>query len=80
MSYNIESGNRSLVYKTDWDVTRHFLTKNDKFSVITVNEDAQSQIIVRNNKDSSIVNFKGIENLNINSVSFSDDEKIVRIN
>ena len=80
MSYNIESGNRSLVYKTDWDVTRHFLTKNDKFSVITVNEDAQSQIIVRNNKDSSIVNFKGIENLNINSVSFSDNEKIVRIN
>ena len=80
MSYNIESGNRSLVYKTDWDVTRHFLTKNDKFSVITVNEDAQSQIIVRNNKDSSIVNFKGIENLNINSVSFSDDEKMVRIN
>lgn len=80
MSYNIESGNRSLVYKTDWDVTRHFLTKNDKFSVITVNEDAQSQIIVRNNKDSSIVSFKGIENLNINSVSFSDDEKMVRIN
>ena len=80
MSYNIESGNRSLVYKTEWDVTRHFLTKNDKFSVITVNEDAQSQIIVRNNKDSSIVNFKGIENLNINSVSFSDNEKIVRIN
>ena len=80
MSYNIESGNRSLVYKTKWDVTRHFLTKNDKFSVITVNEDAQSQIIVRNNKDSSIVNFKGIENLNINSVSFSDNEKIVRIN
>ena len=80
MSYNIESGNRSLVYKTHWDVTRHFLTNNDKFSVITVNEDAQSQIIVRNNKDSSIVNFKGIENLNINSVSFSDDEKMVRIN
>ena len=80
MSYNIKSGKRSLVYKTEWDVTRHFLTKNDKFSVITVNEDAQNKIIVRNNKDTSVVNFKGIENLNINSVSFSDDEKIVRIN
>jgi dipeptidyl aminopeptidase/acylaminoacyl peptidase len=80
MSYNIKSGKRSLVYKTEWDVTRHFLTKNDKFSVITVNEDAQNKIIVRNNKDTSVVNFKGVENLNINSVSFSDDEKIVRIN
>ena len=34
MSYNIESGNRSLVYKTEWDVTRHFLTKNDKFTLV----------------------------------------------
>ena len=80
MSYEIETGKRSLVYKTDWDVTRHFLTKSDKYRVITVNEDAQNKIIVKKDKDDSVINFKGFENMDIKGVSFSENEKMIRIN
>jgi len=79
MSYNIKTGKRNLVYKTNWDVTRSSFSKNDKYRVITINEDAQNKIIVRSNKDSSIIKFRGLDKININAVSFSDNEKMVKI-
>ncbi len=79
MSYNIKTGKRNLVYKTNWDVTRSSFSKNDKYRVITINEDAQNKIIVRSNKDSSIIKFRGLDKMNINAVSFSDNEKMVKI-
>ena len=80
MSYNIKTKKRDLVYKTDWDVVNSSLSKNDSYRIVTVNEDAQNKIIVENNKDGSELKFEGLDNLNINSVSFSDDETLVRIN
>jgi len=80
MSYNIKTKKRDLVYKTDWDVVNTSLSKNDSYRIVTVNEDAQNKIIVENNKDGSELKFEGLDNMNINSVSFSDDETLVRIN
>ena len=80
MSYNIKTKKRDLVYKTDWDVVNSSLSKNDSYRIVTVNEDAQNKIIVENNKDGSELKFEGLDNMNINSVSFSDDETLVRIN
>jgi dipeptidyl aminopeptidase/acylaminoacyl peptidase len=79
MSYNIETGKRGLVYKTDWDVVNSYLSKNDTYRVIAVNEDAKNKIIVKNNKDSSLIKVKGLNKMNINSLSFSDDEKMMRV-
>lgn len=79
MSYNLDTGKRSLVYKTNWDVRSSYLSKNDTYRVIAVNEDAQNKIIVRNNKDSAIINFKGTEKMDINAISFSDNETMIRI-
>jgi len=80
MSYNIETGKRSLVHKDGWDVVNSYLSKKGSYRVITVNEDAQNKIIVKNNKDNSLLKFKGLDHMNINSVTFSDDEKMLRIN
>ena len=79
MSYNIKTKKRDLVYKTDWDVVNSSLSKNDSYRIVTVNEDAQNKIIVENNKDGSELKFEGLDNMNINGVSFSDDEILVRI-
>jgi dipeptidyl aminopeptidase/acylaminoacyl peptidase len=79
MTYNIKSGKRSLVYKTNWDVTRSSLSKNDKYKVITVNQDAQNKLIIKRTEDDFIMNFKGLDKMNINSILFSDDEKMARI-
>ena len=79
MNYNLKSGKRSLVYKTNWDVTRSSLSKNDKYRVMTINQDAQNKLIVKTTEDDVKVSFKGLDNMNINSILFSDDEKMARI-
>ena len=79
MSYNLKNGERSTVYKTNWDVEFSYLSKNNSYRVIAVNEDAQNKLIIKNMSDQSDLNLIGFENMNINSVVFSDDEKLLRV-
>ena len=79
MSYNIKNGERSIVYKTDWDVAFSYLSKNNSYRVIAVNEDAQNKLTITNTSDQSDINLFGFENMNINSVGFSEDEKLLRV-
>ena len=79
MSYNLKNGERSTVYKTNWDVEFSYLSKNNSYRVIAVNEDAQNKLTIKNMSDQSDLNLIGFENMNINSVGFSDDEKLLRV-
>ncbi len=79
MSYNLKNGERSTVYKTNWDVSFSYLSKNNSYRVIAVNEDAQNKLTIKNMSDQSDLNLIGFENMNINSVGFSEDEKLLRV-
>ncbi len=79
MSYNLKNGERSTVYKTNWDVSFSYLSKNNSYRVIAVNEDAQNKLTIKNMSDQSNINLIGFENMNINSVGFSEDEKLLRV-
>ena len=79
MSYNLKNGERNIIYKTDWDVAFSYLSKNDLYRVIVVNEDAQNKLTITNMIDKSNLNLIGFETMNINSVGFSDDEKLLRV-
>ncbi len=79
MSYNLKNGERNIVFETDWDVAFSYLSKNNSYRVIAVNEDAQNKLTITNMSDQTNLNLIGFENMNINSVGFSDDEKILRV-
>ena len=79
MSYNLKNGERSTVYKTNWDVAFSYLSKNNSYRVTAVNEDAQNKLTIKNMSDQSDLNLIGFENMNINSVDFSEDEKLLRV-
>ena len=79
MSYNLKNGERNVVFETDWDVAFSYLSKNNSYRIIAVNEDAQNKLTITNMSDQSNLNLIGFENMNINSVGFSDDEKILRV-
>ena len=79
MSYNLKNGERKIVFETDWDVAFSYLSKNNSYRVIAVNEDAQNKLTITNMSNQSNLNLIGFENMNINSVGFSDDEKILRV-
>ena len=61
---------RSIEYKTNWDVAFSYLSKNNSYRVIAVNEDAQNKLTIKNMSDQSDLNLIGFENMNINSVGF----------
>ena len=79
MSYNLKNGERSIEYKTNWDVAFSYLSKNNSYRVIAVNEDAQNKLTIKNMSDQSDLNLIGFDNMNINSVGFSEDEKLLRV-
>ena len=79
MSYNLKNGERRIEYKTNWDVAFSYLSKNNSYRVIAVNEDAQNKLTIKNMSDQSDLNLIGFENMNINSVGFSEDEKLLRV-
>ena len=79
MSYNLKNGERKIVFETDWDVAFSYLSKNNLYRVIAVNEDAQNKLTITNMSDQSNLNLIGFENMNINSVGFSEDEKLLRV-
>ena len=79
MSYNLKNGERKIVFETDWDVAFSYLSKNNLYRVIAVNEDAQNKLTITNMSNQSNLNLIGFENMNINSVGFSEDEKLLRV-
>ena len=79
MSYNLKNGERFIEYKINWDVAFSYLSKNNSYRVIAVNEDAQNKLTIKNMSDQSDLNLIGFENMNINSIGFSEDEKFLRV-
>ena len=79
MSYEIESKQHELIYKTDWDVRYGSLTYNDTYRIISINEDASNKILVQKVEDNSIIDIPIKGQTNINSVRFSKDEKKIRL-
>ncbi len=59
MSYNLKNGERSIEYKTNWDVAFSYLSKNNSYRVIAVNEDAQNKLTIKNMSDQSDLNLIG---------------------
>lgn len=79
MEYDIATGNSSTVYETDWDVMYSYLSDNDKYRVIAINEDGKNELIIRNNETGQDVDLPAIPDGDVKAVSFSDDENLMRL-
>ncbi len=78
--YNIETGEHSKVYETDWDVWYAYESWNGKYRVIGVNEDAQTKVIIQDMENGGKeIAFPDFGNKSISSVSISRDEKQMRL-
>ncbi|MEM9686364.1 MAG: alpha/beta fold hydrolase, partial [Bacteroidota bacterium] len=79
VQYNIETGVRESLFETDWDVMYSYLSENETFRVIAINEDAKNTLIIKNNKTGENVDFPDIPDGDIGSVNISDSEKHIRL-
>ena len=79
VEYDLASGKTSTVYETNWDVMYSYLSKNDKYRVIAINEDGTNKLIVWNNKTGEQINLPEVPDGDIKAVSISDSENVMRL-
>jgi len=79
MKYEISTGNKEVLYETNWDVMYSYLSENEKYRVIAINEDGKNSLLVQDNKTGQAVDFPVVPDGDITSVSFSESENLMRL-
>lgn len=77
--YDIESMESSLIYETEWDVMYSYLSKNEKYRIIGVNEDGKNSVKIIEVDSNLPIKFTSFNNEDISSVSFSESEQKIRL-
>lgn len=76
--YNMESGERETIYKTNWNVIYAGFSKNEKYSAVAINEDAKTTIKLFD-KDWNEIESPQVEGGEISSVRITDDGHKIRL-
>jgi dipeptidyl aminopeptidase/acylaminoacyl peptidase len=79
VKYDIEEGKHSTVFETNWDVMYSYLSENEKYRVIAINEDGKSTLNIIDNASGKKVDFPALPDGDVLSVSISESEKWMRL-
>ena len=79
VQYNIESKERKVLYETNWDVMYSYLSENEKYRVIGINEDGKNTIIVQDASTGKAIDFPEIPDGDIIGLNISESEKLIRL-
>ncbi len=79
MKYDIASGNKEEVYSTKWDVMYMYLSYNEKYRVIAINEDGTNKLYIFDHKTGQPVSFPKIEDGDVQAVNISPSETKMRL-
>jgi len=79
IEYNLESKQTETLFETNWDVMYSYLSENDKYRVIGINEDGKNSLIIKNTQTGEEVNLPDMQNEDIVAVNISDSEELMRL-
>lgn len=79
VEYEIATGDTAMVYEDQWDVMYSYLSKNDKYRVIAINEDAKTTLMVEETETGDQVDLPEMPDGDMKAVSFSEDEELMRL-
>ena len=79
VEYEISTGEKKVLYETNWDVMYSYLSENGKYRVIAINEDGKNSLKVINNETDQEVALPVIPDGDVVAVSISDSEKLARL-
>lgn len=78
MKYDIATGSKEIVMQKDWDIWGTFFTENGTYQITYINEDAKNTIEIKNVSTGENVALPSLDGMDVTSVGFSDDEKLMR--
>lgn len=79
VKYEIETGEKEVLFETNWDVMYSYLSENERYRVIAINEDGKNTLFIKDLVKNSDVYFPEIPDGDIKGVSFSESEKKIRL-
>lgn len=78
-AYDLATGERSTVYESKWDVMYQYLSENERYRVIAVNEDGKNTLKVTDMSAGQDVAFPEIPDGDVLAVAISPSEKLMRL-
>ena len=79
VKYEIATGESEVIFQDSWDVMYSYLSENETYRVIGVNEDGKTTLIILDNKTNEKVDFPAIADGDIKGVNISESEKLMRL-
>lgn len=79
VKYEISSGESEVIYEDKWDVMYSYLSKNETYRVIGINEDGKTNLIILNNQTGEKVDFPKIPDGDVKGVNISESEDLMRL-
>jgi len=75
--YDLATGKTTTVEKTPWDVSYTYYSRNGKYRVVAINEDARTKIKIYNAATGKLVALPKLPNGDITGVNISPSEKLM---
>ncbi len=79
VQYEISTGNKEVIYETNWDVMYSYLSETEKYRIIGINEDGKTNLIITDNATGKIIEFPEIPDGDIKGVNISESENLMRL-
>ena len=79
VKYDLASGAKEKLYSTNWDVMYMYLSYNEKYRVIGVNEDGKNKLYIFDHKTGQPVDFPKIEDGDVQAVNVARSENKMRL-
>lgn len=79
VKYEIATGETEVIYEDKWDVMYSYLSKNETYRVIGINEDGKTNLIILNNQTGEKVDFPSIPDGDVKGVNISESENLMRL-
>jgi len=79
VKYDLASGTKEKLYSTNWDVMYMYLSYNEKYRVIGVNEDGKNKLYIFDHKTGQPVDFPKIEDGDVQAVNVARSENKMRL-
>ncbi|MBI5915679.1 MAG: prolyl oligopeptidase family serine peptidase [Bacteroidetes bacterium] len=79
VQYDIASGGRKTLFETNWDVMYSYVSENEKYRVIAINEDGKNVLKILDNTSGKPVAFPDIPDGDVLAVAISNSEQKMRL-
>lgn len=79
IEYNLKTKKSNNLFETNWDVMYSYLSENDRYRVIGINEDGKNSLIINNTQTGEKVDLPNMQNEDIVAVNISDSEELMRL-